>query len=286
MASGKLFICPTPIGNLEDITLRVIRTLKEADVIACEDTRDSKKLLNHLDVRTPLTSYHEHNRKQKGPVLIDMLLSGKNVALISDAGMPGISDPGEDLVALCIENGVEYTVLPGASASVVALVMSGLPTGRFVFEGFLPRTGRERKERLAAIGAEQRTCILYESPHHLTKTLEDLKNLPGKRRLTLIREISKIYEEKIYTDTESALALFEDTDPRGEFVLVLEGLSDEDKKAKRAGEFADLTPTEHVGLYEKQGLKRNDAIKEAAKDLGISKRDMYKMVQEAKDGEV
>lgn len=279
-----LYICPTPIGNLEDITLRTLDVLKSVDLIACEDTRVTRKLLNHYNINAKLSSYYEHNKASKGEKLCKLLFEGKNIALVSDAGMPGISDPGEDLVKLCIEMGIPYTVLPGANAALTALVASGLPTRRFVFEGFLPKVAKERKERLSALLNEDRTIIMYESPHHLIKTLEELKIL-GDRRLTIIREISKKYEEIIYSSIFSAKEKWENKEPRGEYVLIIDGISEDDKQDIIRNKYIDISITEHLKIYEEQGLKRNEAMKSVAKDLGITKREVYKRVlEEEEDG--
>lgn len=280
---GMLYICPTPIGNLSDVTIRTIEVLKNVDLIACEDTRDSKKFLNHYEIETPLTSYHDHNRASKGERLLNKLISGQSIALISDAGMPGISDPGEDLVKLCIENNVDYTVLPGASAGICALVGSGLSTGRFVFDGFLPRTGKARKEMLSEIAAEHRTVIIYEAPHHLIKTLSDLRDGMEKRKLTITREISKKFEERIYTDTKNALDCFLEKEPKGEFVLVIEGRTKEAAQEEKRQEFEGLALEEHVKMYEEKGYKRNEAMKLVANDLGITKREVYGMILEGRN---
>lgn len=272
---GMLYVCPTPIGNLKDVTLRVIEVLKEVDLIACEDTRDSGKFLSHYDIHTPLTSYHQHNRVSKGEYLIEQLKEGKEIALISDAGMPGISDPGEDFVRACIDEGIDYTVLPGASASITALVGSGISTGRFVFEGFLPKVGKERKERLFEISKEKRTIILYESPHNLLKTLKDISEFPEEREMTLTREISKKFEERIFTTTKRAFLEFEEKAIKGEFVIIIEGRSKEAEQEEIADKYRDLSLSEHIKLYENQGLKRNEAMKRVAADLGTTKRDIY-----------
>lgn len=283
--TGMLYICPTPIGNLSDVTLRTIDVLKEVDLIACEDTRDSGKFLSKYEIHTSLTSYHDHNRSSKGEKLIEQLLSGKNIALISDAGMPGISDPGEDLVKLCIESGIDYTVLPGASAGITALVGSGMSTLRFVFEGFIPKTGKERKERLEDIFREKRTIILYESPHNLKKTLLDLSKKMSERKITITRELTKVYEERIYTTIGNAVDIFEKRDPKGEFVLIIEGRSKEDEQAEIKEQFSDISLTEHVKIYEDKGLKKNDAMKCVAKDLGITKREVYKRLLGVEENE-
>lgn len=273
---GKLYICPTPIGNLKDVTLRVLDVLNEVDLIACEDTRDSGKFLSHYGIHTPLTSYHQHNRISKGEYLIDLLKEGQKIALISDAGMPGISDPGEDLVRACIDEGINYTVLPGASAGITALVGSGISTGRFIFEGFLPKIGKERKDRLAEISKEKRSVILYESPHNLLKTLKDISEFPEERRMTLTREISKKFEERIFTTTKQALYEFEEKLIKGEFVIVIEGRSKEAEQEEIADKYKDLSLEEHLKIYENQGLKRNEAMKKVAADLGTTKREIYK----------
>lgn len=268
-------MCPTPIGNMGDITLRTLEVLKSVDIIACEDTRDSAKLMKHYEINTPLTSYHDHNRISKGQYLIELLAEGKNIALISDAGMPGISDPGEDIIRECIEYGIEYTVLPGANAFATALVMSGLSTKRFAFEGFLPRKGSQRRELLAEIADEKRTVILYESPHHLLKTLEDVKEILGKRKITIVREISKIYEEIIHTTANEAPDIFKNKVPKGEFVLIIEGKSQEEILEEVREKYKDVDLADHMQIYLDQGLDRKEAMKAVAKDLGTSKREIY-----------
>lgn len=236
MMAGKLYLCATPIGNLEDITYRVLRTLKEVDLIAAEDTRNSIKLLNHFEIKTPMTSYHEFNKIDKAYQLVDKLREGKNIALITDAGTPGISDPGEDLVRICYEEGIEVTSLPGAAACITALTMSGLPTRRFAFEAFLPRDKKERALVLNGLANETRTIIIYEAPHHLVKTLEELESVLGSdRKLTICRELTKRYEEKMQTTLSDSLRYYEENEPRGEYVLVLQGksfeeLAEEEKK--------------------------------------------------------
>jgi len=271
---GKLYICATPIGNLEDITLRALRILKEVDIIAAEDTRHTIKLLNHYKINKPLTSYHEHNKVTKGPELIEKLLQGQNVALVSDAGMPGISDPGEDLVKLCIENTIKIEVLPGASAIVTALVSSGLSTRRFSFEGFLERDKKSRRERLELIKEEDRTIIFYESPHRLLDTLKDILKILGNRRIVIARELTKKYEEIQRGEIEDIIHYFKENSPRGEFVLLIEGNLTLTTKNK-ASEWDDLSIEEHILHYINKGISKKDAIKKVSKDRGIPKRQVY-----------
>jgi 16S rRNA (cytidine1402-2'-O)-methyltransferase len=273
--SGKLYLCATPIGNLEDITLRVLRTLKEVDLIAAEDTRNSIKLLNHFDIKTPMTSYHEYNKIDKAHVLIHKMQEGLNVALITDAGTPGISDPGEDLVRLCYEAGIEVTSLPGPAACITALTLSGLPTRRFAFEAFLPMDKKERKEILAELADETRTLILYEAPHRLVRTLEELLQALGNRRITLCRELTKRYENAFSTTIEELLAFYQTEKPLGECVLVIEGKSREEIRAQEIASFEKMTIEEHMERYESQGMSNKDAMKQVAKDRGVSKRDIY-----------
>lgn len=273
--SGKLYLCATPIGNLEDITLRVLRTLKEVDLIAAEDTRNSIKLLNHFEIKTPMTSYHEYNKIDKAYQLVEKLKAGQNIALITDAGTPGISDPGEELVRICYEEGIEVTSLPGACACVTALTLSGLPTRRFCFEAFLPREKKERAAVLDALKTETRTIILYEAPHHLKKTLAELSEALGDRKLTLCRELTKKHETvKVSTLTE-AIAYYEENEPRGEYVLVLAGKSMEALAEEARQSFEAMSLEEHMTFYEEQGIPRKDAMKLVAKDRGVSKRDIY-----------
>lgn len=273
--AGKLYLCATPIGNLEDITYRVLRTLKEVDLIAAEDTRNSIKLLNHFDIKTPMTSYHEFNKIEKAYQLVDKLREGQNIALITDAGTPGISDPGEDLVRICYEEGIEVTSLPGPAACVTALTMSGLPTRRFAFEAFLPREKKERAAVLAGLVNETRTIVLYEAPHHLVKTLEELYEVLGERRLTVCRELTKRYEEKTLTTFSEILNYYKDNGPRGEYVLVIEGKTFEELKKEEQQAWENMSLEEHMQVYEGQGIDRKEAMKLVAKDRGISKRDVY-----------
>ena len=272
---GKLYLCATPIGNLEDITLRVLRTLEEVDLIAAEDTRNSIKLLNHFEIKTPMTSYHEYNKIEKAYQLVDKMKSGLNVALITDAGTPGISDPGEDLVRICYESGIEVTSLPGAAACITALTLSGLPTRRFAFEAFLPREKKERQAILASLEKETRTIILYEAPHHLKKTLEELFDVLGDRPLTLCRELTKRYETAFQTTLSGAISYYQENEPKGEFVLVIQGKLQEELIQEERKAWESLSLEEHMAHYEEQGISRKEAMKLVAKDRGISKRDVY-----------
>lgn len=276
--SGTLYLCATPIGNLEDITLRVLRILKEVDLIAAEDTRNSIKLLNHFEIRTPMTSYHEYNKIEKAYSLIEKLQSGQNVALITDAGTPGISDPGEELVRMCYEAGIEVTSLPGPAACVTALTLSGLPTRRFAFEAFLPMEKKERREVLEELVKETRTIILYEAPHKLTRTLKDLRDVLGNRRITLCRELTKKHETAFRTTIEELLAYYEDQKPLGECVLVIEGRSRQELREEEEASWETISVEEHMELYEKEGMSRKDAMKQVAKDRGVSKREIYQML--------
>ena len=276
--SGKLFLCATPIGNLEDITLRVLRTLKEVDLIAAEDTRNSIKLLNHFEIKTPMTSYHEFNKIEKGKVLVEKLLSGTNIALITDAGTPGISDPGEELVKMCLEAGVEVSSLPGPAACVTALTMSGLPTRRFAFEAFLPADKKERKEILCELAGETRTIVLYEAPHRLVRTLAELLEALGDRRMTLCRELTKKHETAFASTIQGILDFYKEEQPLGECVLVIEGKSRREIREEEQASWEDVSVEEHVAMYEKQGYSRKDAMKLAAKDRGMTKRDIYQML--------
>lgn len=276
--AGKLYLCATPIGNLEDITYRVLRTLGEVDLIAAEDTRHSIKLLNHFQIKTPMTSYHEYNKVEKARYLVEKLLSGVNVALITDAGTPGISDPGEELVRQCYEAGVEVTSLPGPAACITALTMSGLSTRRFCFEAFLPSEKGDKKERLRILEelkGETRTIIVYEAPHHLVKTLKDLREALGNRRLTLCRELTKRYETAWQTTFDEALAAYETEEPKGEWVLVIEGKSPEELRREEMHSWEEMSIEEHMAVYEDQGVDRKEAMKRVAKDRGISKREVY-----------
>ena len=278
--AGTLYLCATPIGNLDDITFRVLETLKNVDVIAAEDTRNSFKLLNRFEIKTPMTSYHEFNKYDKGRQLIEQLLEGKNIAVITDAGMPGISDPGEELVKMAYEAGVTVTVLPGACACVTALTLSGLPTRRFCFEAFLPIDKKERKDVLAELVDETRTIVLYEAPHRLVKTLAELMEVLGDRRLTICRELTKKHEEAFRTTFSEALAFYEATEPKGECVLVIEGADREELRRAEQESFAELSLEEHMERYLSQGMSKKDAMKAVAADRGVSKREIYAMLLE------
>lgn len=273
--SGKLYLCATPIGNLEDITLRVLRILKEVDLIAAEDTRNSIKLLNHFDIKTPMTSYHEFNKIDKAYVLIEKLQAGQNIALITDAGTPGISDPGEELAAMCYAAGIEVTSLPGPAACITALTLSGLPTRRFAFEAFLPMDKKERKNVLEDLINETRTIILYEAPHRLVRTLEDLKETLGNRRMTLCRELTKKHETAFQTTIEDLLTYYEKEKPLGECVLVVEGRSRKELQQEEISSWEKISIEEHMEIYNKQGVPKKEAMKLVAKDRGVTKRDIY-----------
>lgn len=280
--SGKLYLCATPIGNLEDITLRVLRTLKEVDLIAAEDTRNSIKLLNHFDIKTPMTSYHEYNKVEKAYTLIDKMRSGVNVALITDAGTPGISDPGEVLVAMCYEAGIEVTSLPGPAACITALTLSGLSTRRFAFEAFLPPDKKERKAILEELKSETRTIIFYEAPHHLVGTLEELYETLGNRRMTLCRELTKKHETAFCSTIKDLLDFYQDQKPLGECVLVIEGKSREEIREEEKTAWEEMSISQHMEVYEKQGIARKEAMKLVAKDRGVTKRDIYQALLEIK----
>lgn len=272
-------MCATPIGNLEDITFRVIRTLKEVDLIAAEDTRNSIKLLNHFEINTPMTSYHEYNKYDKADYLVQQILTGKNVACITDAGTPGISDPGEVLAAKCWEAGITVTSLPGPAACVTALTMSGLPTRRFCFEAFLPSDKKERKEVLEELRRETRTIVLYEAPHHLVKTLEQLQETLGDRKISLCKELTKRYETVFRSTIGGAAAYYRENEPKGEFVLVIEGLDRKIIQEEKIRAWEEISLEEHMKQYEDQGIDRKEAMKLVAKDRGISKRDVYQALQ-------
>lgn len=278
---GKLYLCATPIGNLEDITYRVVRTLQEVDLIAAEDTRNSIKLLNHFEIKTPMTSYHEYNKIEKAYQLVDKLREGKDIALITDAGTPGISDPGEDLVRICYEEGIEVTSLPGACACITALTMSGQKTRRFSFEAFLPKEKKERAFILEHLKDETRTIIIYEAPHHLTATLKELQQALGNRRITICRELTKRYEEKKLTTIDDALRFYQENEPRGEYVLVIEGKSMQEIEEEQKKSWESMTIEEHMAIYENQGVNHKEAMKLVAKDRGVSKRDIYQALLES-----
>lgn len=279
--NGTLYLCATPIGNLEDITYRVLRTLKEVDIIAAEDTRNSVKLLNHFEIRTPMTSYHEYNKIEKAYRLIDQLKQGKNIALITDAGTPGISDPGEELVRIALEEGIAVTSLPGAAACITALTMSGQPTRRFAFEAFLPREKKERRKILEELKTETRTIILYEAPHHLAATLAELLEALGNRSVTLCRELTKKYEDVRKTTLDGALTYYKNHEPRGEYVLVLAGRDRREMEKEQQKSWEAISIGEHMAVYEAQEIPRKEAMKLVAKDRGISKRDVYQALLES-----
>ncbi len=278
---GTLYLCATPIGNLEDITYRVLRTLKEVDLIAAEDTRNSIKLLNHFEIHTPMTSYHEYNKIEKAYQLVDQLRQGKNIALITDAGTPGISDPGEDLVRIALEEGMSVTSLPGAAACITALTMSGQQTRRFAFEAFLPREKKERAKVLEELKDETRTIILYEAPHHLIATLTQLREALGNRSISLCRELTKKYEDVQKTTLDDVLLYYKDNEPRGEYVLVVEGKDRRELEAEAQRAWEQMTIDEHMAIYEAQDIPRKEAMKLVAKDRGISKREVYQALLDA-----
>ncbi len=273
--AGMLYICATPIGNLEDITLRTLRVLKEVDLIAAEDTRHSIKLLNHFEIKTPMTSYHEFNKYDKAVQLVEKMKQGTNIALITDAGTPAISDPGEELVKQCHAAGIEVTSLPGPSAFVTALTISGKPTRRFCFEAFLPYDKKERAEVLEELKKETRTIMLYEAPHKLKKTLKDLYEALGDREISLCKELTKKHETNFRTTLSEAIAHYEQEEPKGEFVLVIEGISREELMQEEMQGFLAMTIEEHMQYYTDQGIDKKEAMKKVAKDRGVSKRDIY-----------
>ena len=273
--TGTLYLCATPIGNLEDMTFRVIRTLKEVDLIAAEDTRNSIKLLNHFEIQTPMTSYHEYNKYEKGRKLVEKLLEGQNIALITDAGTPGISDPGEELVKMCYESGIPVTSLPGAAACITALTISGLSTRRFAFEAFLPMDKKERQAVLAELARETRTMVVYEAPHRLKKTLQELLGVLGNRSVTVCREITKKHETFWKTTLQEASDFYAEEEPKGECILVIEGLSREAIEKEAQQKWEAMSIEEHLQIYLDQGIDKKEAMKLVAKDRGISKRDVY-----------
>lgn len=276
--AGILYLCATPIGNLEDMTFRAVRILKEADLIAAEDTRNSIKLLNHFDIHTPMTSYHEYNKIEKGKKLVERLLDGDDIALITDAGTPGISDPGEELVKMCYEAGITVTSVPGAAACITALTMSGLSTRRFAFEAFLPSDKKERQAVLSELVNETRTIIVYEAPHRLVRTLEELQETLGDRRITVCRELTKKHETAFLTTLKEAVSYYSEKEPKGECVLVIEGRSRAQMKAEEQARWEEMELPEHMAYYEDQGISHKEAMKLVAKDRGIGKRDVYKML--------
>ncbi len=284
--AGKLYICATPIGNLDDITLRVLSTLKEVDLIAAEDTRQSIKILNHFNIKTPMTSYHEHNKAQKGREIVDKLLEGANVALITDAGTPAISDPGEDLVRSCYEAGIEVTSLPGPCACITALTLSGLPTRRFAFEAFLPSDRKERERILRELKNETRTLVIYEAPHHLKGTLTELYETLGDREISICKELTKIHETVARTTLREAVQFYETNEPKGEYILVMEGKSPDEVKREDIESWEEMTIDDHLDLYLSEGLDRKEAMRRVAKDRGVSRRDIYQyFINETEENE-
>ena len=282
--AGMLYLCATPIGNLEDITLRVLRILQEADVIAAEDTRQTRKLLTHYEIRTPLTSYHEHNKMEKTPVLIKRMLEGETIALVTDAGTPAISDPGEDLARACYEAGIQVTSLPGPAAVITALTLSGMKARRFTFEGFLPADKKERESVLARLADTTCTTVFYEAPHRLLKTLEVLEGVVGgQRKIAVCKELTKKHEKALHFTMEEALAFYTENSPRGEFVLVLDGADEEKLREERQDQWKEIPLTEHMQQYLDQGMDKKSAMKQVAKDRGVSKRDVYNALLKDKE---
>lgn len=274
--TGKLYLCATPIGNLDDITIRVLNTLKEVDLIAAEDTRHSIKLLNHFGIKTPMTSYHEYNKVEKAKYLVEKLQAGVNIALITDAGTPGISDPGEELVKQCREAGVPLTSLPGPVACVTALTISGRETRRFCFEAFLPTDKKERSMVLNELKDETRTIIIYEAPHRLLRTLIELQEVFGAdRELTICKELTKKHENALMSNFADAISYYEENEPRGEYVLVIKGKTFKEIETEKQKAFEEMTIIEHLEMYIARGIDKKEAMKMVAKDRGISKRDVY-----------
>ncbi|MBR3004589.1 MAG: 16S rRNA (cytidine(1402)-2'-O)-methyltransferase [Lachnospiraceae bacterium] len=273
--AGKLYLCATPIGNLDDITFRVVDTLKNVDLIAAEDTRHTIKLLNHYDIKTKMTSYHEHNKYEKAEVLVAELLKGTNIALVTDAGTPGISDPGEELVKQALAAGIEVTSLPGPAALIVAVSMCGLSSRRFVFEGFLPTVKKERREALARLENETRTIVIYEAPHRILKTLKDLQEVLGDREIRICRELTKVHESVLAITIADAIKLYEENEPKGEMVVVIKGKDEEEIAQEERASWEEMSVKDHVEHYMQQGLSEKDAMKQAARDRGLSKRDIY-----------
>lgn len=273
--TGTLYLCATPIGNLEDMTFRVIKTLKEVDLIAAEDTRNTIKLLNHFEIKTPMTSYHEYNKIDKAKYLVEKMLNGTNIALVTDAGTPGISDPGEEIVKQAYQAGITVTSLPGACACITALTLSGLSTRRFSFEAFLPTDKKERKLILDSLKTETRTTIIYEAPHHLKSTLAELYSYIGNRKITLCRELTKLHETVQQMTLESAMEYYNTTAPKGEYVMVIEGISHRQLEEQSIQEWEKITIQEHMDIYLTQGMDKKSAMKQVAADRGIPKREVY-----------
>jgi len=281
--AGTLYLVATPIGNLEDITLRALRILREVDLIAAEDTRQTIKLLNHYEIKNKLVSYHEHNKMEKGQDLVSRLLDGQNIALVSDAGCPGISDPGEELIRLAVEKGINVTMVPGPAAVIAGVVLSGLPSGRFSFEGFLPVNKRARGERLREIKEHTQTLVFYEAPHKLIHTLRDLKEAFGNRRIALARELTKVHEEVIRCTLDEAIRKYENETPKGEYVLILEGENRELLLEEKKSSWRDISLEEHLKIYTDGGIDRKEAIKKVAEDRGLSKREVYNSLLDKKN---
>ena len=282
---GTLYLCATPIGNLGDMTPRVVETLRAVDLIAAEDTRNSIRLLNHFEIRTPMTSYHEYNKVEKARKLIEQLLAGQNIALVTDAGTPAISDPGEVLVRMCQESGIAVTSLPGPAACITALTLSGLPTRRFCFEGFLPADKKEKRDVLEELTRETRTIILYEAPHHLVRTLEELLKTLGDRDVTLCRELTKKFESVMPTTLKKALEYYKSQEPKGEYVLVLRGKSPEEKRKEEISVWENMSVEEHMTYYQEQGMDSKAAMKQVAKDRGVGKREIYAYLNKNEEAE-
>ncbi len=283
--SGTLYLCATPIGNLEDITLRVLRVLKEADLIACEDTRHSRVLLSHYDIHTPVTSYHQHNRVKKAEELVEKLAGGLNIALITDAGSPIISDPGDALVQKCYENGIRVTSLPGPCAGITALTLSGIDSGRFAFYGFLPVKGRERTDLLAELKKERMPVLLYEAPHKLKKTLADLYAALGDRGIVILRELTKVHEERLRFPLSGAVSYYEENEPKGEFVMILEPGSEEELLREEAAAFSEKPLAEQLAEYVAEGMDKKTAMKQIARERHMSRRDVYQALLAAEETE-
>ncbi len=273
--AGTLYLCATPIGNLEDITLRVLRILREVNLIAAEDTRNTIKLLNYFQIKTPLTSYHEHNRIDKASWLVSKLSQGTDIALVTDAGTPGISDPGEEIVRQAYRAGIPVTSLPGACACITALTLSGLSTRRFSFEAFLPPDKKERYHILNSLKTETRTVILYEAPHHLRKTLGQLYDTLGDRKITLCRELTKLHETILQMNLSESVDYYKEHEPRGEYVIILEGISQESLNRREQEDWRKMEIKDHIQFYLDQGFSKKDAMKKTAADRGVPKRDIY-----------
>ncbi len=280
--SGTLFVCGTPIGNLDDITFRCVNTLKNVDLIAAEDTRQTVKLLNHYDIKKTLTSYHEHNKITKGPKIIEELKNGKNVALVSDAGMPGISDPGEDLINLCYEENISVTVIPGPTAVVSAVVLSGIGSRSYCFEGFLPNGKKQRISVLNRLKTEERTIVLYEAPHHLKGTLAELYSVVGNREVAIVKELTKKHENVNRGKLEDIIEYYNENEPKGEFVVIINGIGLDESCEEKQTFFDNISIEEHMGIYLKQGMDNKEAMKRTARDRGVGKREIYAYINKNK----